>query len=280
MPGADLTGRLEVSALLKRHRHHYYKIQAFSLYGSQDTRAPVTTRSARYDAVADFYEQFAPDVYEDPPMIALLRLTGDVSGLCLLDLACGHGRLARELARRGGDVVGLDISSALLDKARAHEKASPMGIVYVHADAASPEALKGEVFNGVVCSFAVSDIDDLDGALASVARVLRPGGFFAFSMLHPCFPGWESKQANPSWPPGRGYYDERWWLADGPPDGLRPKVGANHRMLSTYLNTLARNGLVVEEVSEPAPPPEWTNEAPSTGPVPVYLAARCRKLAV
>jgi hypothetical protein len=113
--------------------------------------------------------------------------------------------------------------------------------------------------------------------VATVARVLRPDGFFAFSLLHPCFPGWEAKQARPSWEPGRGYYEEGWWRAEGPAHGLRPKVGANHRMLSTYLNTLARHGLVVEEVAEPMPEPEWINNAPSMGPVPVYLVARCRR---
>ncbi len=234
-------------------------------------------RLARYDAVADFYEQFAPDVYEDPPMVALLRVIGEVVGLRLLDLACGHGRLARELARRGARVVGVDLSAALLEKAGAREAMSPLQIAYVHADAAAPEALAGEIFDGIGCSFGLSDIDDLDGAIATVARVLRPGGFFAFSLLHPCFPGWEAKQALPSWRPGHGYFEEGWWCADGPTHGLRPKVGANHRMLSTYLNTLARHDLVVEEIAEPPPEPEWIDAAPSSGPVPIYLVVRCRR---
>src|SRR5262249_12815031 len=152
----------------------------------------------------------APDVYEAPPMVALLRLIGDVTGLQLLDLACGHGRLARELARRGGRVVGVDISEALLAKARAREAASPLQICYVDADVATPEALAGKIVDAVGCSFGLSDIDDLDGAIATVARVLRLGGFFAFSIVHPCFPGWEAKQASPSWQPGRGYYEEGW----------------------------------------------------------------------
>jgi SAM-dependent methyltransferase len=243
-------------------------------------RAAGMTQSARYDAVADFYEQFAHDTYEDPPMVALLRLIGDVSDCRLLDLACGHGRLARELARRGGRVVGVDISAALLEKAYAREAASPLQITYVHSDAAAPETLAGERFDGVVCSFGLSDIDNLDGAIATVARVLHPGGFFAFSLLHPCFPGWETMQATPSWQPGRGYYEEGWWLADRPAHGLRPKVGTNHRMLSTYLNTLARYGLLVQEVAEPMPVQAWIDVAPSIGPVPVYLAVRCRRAAV
>lgn len=233
--------------------------------------------SARYDAIAEFYEQFAPDVYSDPPMAELLRLIGDVSDLRLLDLACGSGRLTRELARRGGYIVGVDISAALLNLARAHEEKSPLNIIYVQADASSPGILEGEMFDGVVCSFGLSDIDDLDGAIVTVARVLRPGGFFVFSILHPCFPGWESRQAQPSWDPERGYYAEGWWRATRPTDGLRPKVGANHRRLSTYLNAVARYNLVMEEIAEPPPSSDWLAELPDVGPVPVYIVARCRR---
>jgi SAM-dependent methyltransferase len=232
---------------------------------------------ARYDEIADFYEAFAPDVYDDPPTSALLSLAGAVAGLRLLDLACGHGRLARELARRGAQVVGVDLSAALLAKARNREQTTPLGIAYIHADVTSPATLAGHVFDGVVCHFALSDIDDLAGAVATVARVVAPGGFFAFSILHPCFPGWESRGAHPSWRPGQGYFAEGWWVAAGPSGGVRPRVGANHRMLSTYLNTLARSGLVVEEMAEPEPSPDWMAAAPAAGPVPVYLVVRCRK---
>jgi hypothetical protein len=41
----------------------------------------------------------------------------------------------------------------------------------------------------VVCSFGLSDIDDLDGTLANTHRLLRHDGVFAFSILHPCFAG-------------------------------------------------------------------------------------------
>jgi SAM-dependent methyltransferase len=239
--------------------------------------AAVNKTPVRYDEIADFYEGFAPDSYDDSVAVALLRLVGDVSGMQVLDLACGHGRMARELARRGGRVVGVDLSGALLEKARGREDAEPLGITYLQEDAASREALEGRVFDAVVCHFGMSDIDNLDGVVATVGRVLKQGGFFAFSIVHPCFPGWEAKGASPSWQPGSGYYDEEWWLSDGPPGGVRTKVGANHRMLSTYINTLARNGLVLEEMVESQPPAEWMEVAPKMGPVPVYFVARCRK---
>lgn len=175
-------------------------------------------------------------------------------------------------------MVGLDISTALLEKARAQERTTPLGVSYVQADAASPTALTGERFDQVTCCFGLLDIDDLDGAVATVARVTRPGGSFTFSTLHPCFPGSPAHHAPPSWPPGRGYYDEGWWLADRPAHGIRPRVGSNHRMLSTYVNTLVRHGLVITALAEPSPTPHWLETAAGEDPVPFHLVARCRRI--
>ena len=234
------------------------------------------TTPARYDQAADFYEAMVDESPTAPPDADVARLVGPVAGLRLLDLACGHGRFARFFARQGARVVGIDLSGALLEKARAIERDQPLGITYVRVDATAPESLVGETFDMVVCSFGLSDIDDLEGALATVERVLRPGGHFVFSLLHPCFPGWR-EDGSSSWQPGRGYYHEGWWLPDAPSSTLRRRVGSNHRMLSTYLNALIRHGLVLDVVVEPAFPAAWAAVAPDKDPVPVFLAARCRR---
>ena len=123
----------------------------------------------------------------------------------------------------------------------------------------------GDVFDGVVCNMALMDIDDLDATMATAARVLNRGGWFSFSLLHPCFPGLRqgaSEQLS-SWPPDRGYASEGWWTTRG--DGVRGRVGANHRMLSTYLNATLRAGFELAEFSEPA------------GQVPRFFIVRCRR---
>jgi hypothetical protein len=48
-------------------------------------------------------------------------------------------------------------------------------------------------------------------------------------------------------------------------------------MLSTYLNALIRHGLALDEVAEPDFPAAWAAASPEKDPVPVYLAARCRR---
>jgi 2-polyprenyl-3-methyl-5-hydroxy-6-metoxy-1,4-benzoquinol methylase len=228
---------------------------------------------ARYDGVADLYDTMFGDSVEDPATAALLDLLGDVAGGRVLDVPCGSGRVARELARRGASVTGVDVSAALLQRARDAEATNPCGIEYVHADATSAGVLRGRAFDVVVCSYGLSDIDDLGTFLATVAGLLRPGGAFVFSILHPCFPGIPGL-ASPSWPPG-GYHDERWWQADGPASDLRGQVGSNHRTLSTYVNRLLAAGLALEALAEP----HLDGELPGIVPTPMFLASRCRKYA-
>lgn len=236
---------------------------------------------ARYDAVADFYAA-GFDSADDDVSADLLGLLGPAAGLRVLDIACGHGRITRELARRGADVVGIDISANLLSKAREAEQGEPLGIRYLHADisapeVAAPDVLDGAAFDAATCSFGLSDIDDLTGAIATVSRALRPGGRFVFSILHPCFAG--GRDISGSWPPAARYYDEGRWTAQAAHSTLRQQVGANHRMLSTYLNTLRAHDLWLDRIAEPLPAAGW-DQAHDADRKPVFLVARCVKLTV
>jgi SAM-dependent methyltransferase len=155
----------------------------------------VTQAPARYDEFAEWYEQWIGD---GPPLIAAhSELLPTVTGERVLDIACGQGRMSRYLARLGADVTGVDISAAMLSKARA---TSPDDIAYVRADVTRhPTWWEGRPFDGCTCELALMDIDDLAGILSTVTTVLRHGGWFVASIVHPCFPG--SETGCNSWPP-------------------------------------------------------------------------------
>lgn len=185
-----------------------------------------------------------------------------MTGKRVLDIACGQGRMSRHLAELGAEVVGVDISATMLDKARA---VGPQKITYVRANIArSPAWWDGQPFDGCTCELALMDIDDLEGTLSTVTAVLRSGGWFVASIVHPCLPG--SELGLSSWPPGEGYEREGFWTSpDHSPEGERIRVGATHRKLSTFLNALLDAGLVAERfVEQPAP-------------APTYLLWRCRR---
>lgn len=231
----------------------------------------------RYDPVAEFYVNEIGDRVDDPATAALLALADLRQGSRVLDVACGQGRVSREAARRGASVIGIDVSQRLVESARAAEHHQRLGVRYVQGDVTVPTVLDGELFDVILCNFGLSDIDDLDGALSTVSRALRPRGSYVFSILHPCFPGW-GERASSSWPTGKGYFREGWWRPETESSAIRHRVGANHRTVATYVNALIRNDLTVDEVVEPAPPEAWTLAEPERDPVPTFLIVRSRRM--
>jgi demethylmenaquinone methyltransferase / 2-methoxy-6-polyprenyl-1,4-benzoquinol methylase len=98
-----------------------------------------------------------------------------------LDVCCGTGDLAFELARRvgpEGSVVGCDFSERMLDIAREKGGERSAAVRFEWADA--QELPYGEAsFDAVTVGFGVRNLEDLDRGLAEMARVLRPGGRLA-----------------------------------------------------------------------------------------------------
>jgi demethylmenaquinone methyltransferase/2-methoxy-6-polyprenyl-1,4-benzoquinol methylase len=101
------------------------------------------------------------------------------AGDAALDVCCGTGDLALELAKRvtpGGHVVGCDFSEPMLDLAR--EKVAQRGADGVRFEWADALELPydGERFDAVTVGFGVRNLADLDRGLRELARVLKPGG--------------------------------------------------------------------------------------------------------
>src|SRR5262245_963786 len=65
---------------------------------------------------------------------AQVTICGDVRGLRLLDVGCGSGYFAREMASRGARVTAIDISPRMIELAQRRESESPLGIEYDVAD--------------------------------------------------------------------------------------------------------------------------------------------------
>lgn len=204
------------------------------------------TRIARYDQIAEWYEEATRGWYTTPAVL----LPDDVSGQRVLDLACGQGHLSRWLAQRDAQVTGVDLSEAMLEVARRSTASAALPVEFLCGDATTVKWWDGSKFDGVACHMALMDIDDLDGALKTSFDVLRPGGWFTFSVFHPCYPGGPegSFSGLPSWPPDLGYRAEGWWTTGG--EGVRGRVGAVHRMLATYLNATIGIGFELEEFAE------------------------------
>jgi ubiquinone/menaquinone biosynthesis C-methylase UbiE len=233
-----------------------------------------------YDAIARWYDEWVSEsTDEDPYFPPAAALMGEVAGQQICDLACGQGRVARRLAEMGARVVGVDLSGELLKIAHRHEEREPRGILYVQADARKLDGLAAGSFDGVLCNLALMDISDLTPTLHGVARILRSGGWFVFSILHPCYHTARCEEvvlpAGLAWAVA-GYFTEGYWRSEkrtGPPG----KVGAYHRMLSTYVNSLTDAGLLLERMIEVRATGSLAETRPVWTEVPAILVARCRR---
>jgi SAM-dependent methyltransferase len=182
----------------------------------------------------------------------------------VLDLGCGEGQIARLLATAGSHVVGVDPTWNQLRVAA--ERGGGPG--YARADASNLPLRDGGV-DAVVACLVFEHIDDLDGAIREIARVLEPGGVLCLFLNHPLLQT-----------PGSGWVDDH--MGDEPDQYWRigPYLVESvaeeevelgvwirfvHRPISRYLNALSEHGLVLERMLEPSPPDGFLGRAPEYG---------------
>jgi SAM-dependent methyltransferase len=179
----------------------------------------------------------------------------------VLDVGTGEGQVARLLAAGGSRVVGVDPTVAQITEARRRAG----GPAYARAAAAALPFADGS-FDGVLACLVFEHIDDLEGAVAEVARVLRPGGRFLLLANHPLLQtpgsGWIDDQVLD--PPEQYWRVGPYLVDDVTVEEVRKGVHVRfvHRPLSRYVNTLAAHGLVIARMDEPPPPAGFLAAAP------------------
>jgi 2-polyprenyl-3-methyl-5-hydroxy-6-metoxy-1,4-benzoquinol methylase len=253
----------------------------------------------QWDAVAEEWarqQRADMDLYRrwvnDPCMIEML---GDVSGLRVLDAACGEGYFARTLARLGAHVTGVDLSREMIRLALAEEEREPLGVEYHWGNLGDMGFAPDESFPVVVAAMSMMDVVDLDAACREIARVMCAGGRFVFSILHPCFAtppvvGWVFEQPGDLSNVNRLYYkvDEYfrrsarkmlWRIVGGDRDLPSPTTDI-HRTLGDYAAALSGAGLWIARLEEPQPQPELIERDPTflkNMRIPYFLHVAARK---
>jgi len=124
-----------------------------------------------------------------PATERLLRIQEDE---LVLDIACGNGNFARRMAELGARVIGFDFSETFIDRARLRTRDTRFSgrIEYHVIDATNREQLLSlgkETFDAAVCTMALMDMAAIEPLMEALAELLKPGGRFVFSVMHPCF---------------------------------------------------------------------------------------------
>jgi SAM-dependent methyltransferase len=228
-------------------------------------RRPVTDAESRvasrrwWDGDADDYQDEHGRFLGDVDFVwcpeglreADARLLGDVRGRRVLELGCGAAAGARWLAGEAAEVVALDLSAGMLRHARRAEDRAGVRVPLVQADALALPFGDG-AFDIVCTAFgAVPFVANSAAVMHEVARVLRPGGGWVFSITHPMRwifldePGEEGLQAIHS------YFDRRPYVEQDA-TGV-PSYVEQHRTLGDRIRELVGAGFVLRDLVEP----EW-----------------------
>jgi SAM-dependent methyltransferase len=221
--------------------------------------ATLRANRAWWDAEADDYQAEHGSFLGDAGFVwgpegldeATAGLLGPVTGRRVLEVGCGAAQCARWLVARGAAAVGVDLSYRQLQHARRLDLATGTAVPALVADAARlPFA--GGVFDLACSSYgAVPFVADSAAVMREVARVLRPGGRWVFSVTHPfrwCFPddpGPVGLTAHDS------YFDRRPYVET---DGAGRVVYAeHHRTVGDRVREVVGAGLRLVDLVEP----EW-----------------------
>jgi SAM-dependent methyltransferase len=228
-------------------------------------RRPVTDGQARlasrrwWDQDADRYQAehgeflgdvdfvWCPEGLREPDA----GLLGPVAGRRVLELGCGAAAGARWLATAGATVVALDLSAGMLRHAVAGNTRSAVPVPLVRGDALHLPFVDG-CFDTVCTSFgAVPFVADSAALMREVARVLRAGGRWVFSVTHPMrwifldAPDEEGLVAVHS------YFDRRPYV-EHDARGV-PTYVEQHRTMGDRIRELVGAGFVLADLVEP----EW-----------------------
>ena len=158
----------------------------------------------------------------------VLALLPDVRGLTVLDAGCGSGRYLRELNDRGARAIGMDLSPAMLARARE----TTARITRADLRALPFDAMSIDL---VVCGLALGDVAEIELALTEIARVLRPGGCVIYSVVHPAG-------------------EAAGWTRTFESDGKQWAIDGFWHSLDRHRQACAAAGLAIEEWREPSLP--------------------------
>jgi ubiquinone/menaquinone biosynthesis C-methylase UbiE len=200
------------------------------------------------------------DFVEQP---AIKSAISDLNGKSILDLGCGTGQFAKFCIENGASkVLGVDISRNMIEKANKDNKHEKIEYFCISIEDLE---LQDEKFDIIISSLAVHYIEDYPALIKKVSRLLNKNGEFIFSTEHPIVTA--RKEMN-NWFKDDSGNRVHWAFDNYQEEGKREQhwyidgVIKYHRTISTLINTLLNNGLVLEKIIEPQSIPAGIEQMP------------------
>ncbi len=209
---------------------------------------------AHWDRQSDEYETQHGEQLQHHPMAwgawsipeSELRILGDVRGKDILEFGCGAARWSIALAKLGAHCVGLDNSERQLSHARALISTAGAGVALVHASA-DCVPLPDSSFDVIFCDHGAMTFCDPHRTVPEAARLLRPGGLFAFSASTPIH--------NICWNEDENRLDDRLHANYFEQQRFEDESSVNFSLpYGRWISLFRDNGFIIEDLIELRPP--------------------------
>jgi SAM-dependent methyltransferase len=180
-------------------------------------------------------------------------------GRLTLDIGCGEGRVGRDLRKAGHKVLGIDCSKTMCEAAASHPdfQNHPDGARAITGDAAKLPLPDGSA-DCAIAFMCLQDMDDMQGTLKEIARVLEDGKQLVLAIVHPMYSHVRISSANAGAEgdasDSRDYFEPELRVSTDEQDDLTVTFYREHRPLETYMSALLDAGFAIDgwhEVTEP-----------------------------
>ena len=133
----------------------------------------------------DLDSEFRPLHEINPLRLDWLDGIAPIAGQRALDVGCGGGILADSMARRGADVLGVDLADKALKVAQLHAlEAGTRGVKYREVSVEALAAEQPGTFDVVTCMEMLEHVPEPASVVQACARLVRPGGWVFFSTIN------------------------------------------------------------------------------------------------
>jgi len=143
---------------------------------------------AKFEAMAEEWwdptGKFKPLHKINPIRLDYIDQQVKLSSATVLDVGCGGGLLAENMAARGATVTGIDRSPKALAIARLHSEKSGVAVEYAENDAETWAESHSGFYDAVTCLEVLEHVPDVPRTVAACASMIKPGGHFFFATLN------------------------------------------------------------------------------------------------
>lgn len=223
----------------------------------------------RWDGIAEFWDDYMGEHSNRFHREIVRPSTEDLlkvdKGQIILDIACGNGNFSRRLADLGAEVVAIDYSAKMIERAGLRSQDYLNRIQYQAVDATHYDSLielGAGRYDAAVANMALMDIADITNLTRALQQLLKTTGVFVFSIPHPCFQAPNARKIHETEEINgeiitRNSVQISKYLAPEPFEtiGVRGQPVPHilfHRPLSYYVNLLLSSGFVLDGWEEPS----------------------------